>query len=199
MICATIPRCALSAAGPAAGCAEGDPARQKPGEEWKLDPNRVGILGFSAGGHLAASAGTLFDDGHPEAEVAVERESSRPDLMVLCYPVISMAEYAHQGSKANLLGPDPSSELVERYCCEKQVTENTPPAFIWFTADDQAVPVENGLVMALALRRKHVPFELHIFESGPHGLGLALEHPAANKWTLLCERWLLRQWGMKSR
>ncbi|MEH7117326.1 alpha/beta hydrolase [Neobacillus vireti] len=161
--------------------------------DWNLDPARVGILGFSAGGHLVSSAGTHYDIGNLESEDPIERYSSRPDLMVLCYPVISMGEYTHEGSRLNLLGERPEAELVERLSNENQVTEQTPPAFLWHTADDASVPVENSLMFSAGLSLHKVPFDLHIFESGRHGLGLAEEHPEAREWPRLCEKWLRKQ------
>ncbi|WP_426449324.1 alpha/beta hydrolase [Paenibacillus sp. S-38] len=161
--------------------------------EWNIDPARVGILGFSAGGHLASSAGTHYDAGNPEAGDPVERQSCRPDLLVLCYPVITFGPYTHEGSKANLLGEAAPEELVSLMSSERQVNENTPPTFLWHTADDGAVPVENALFFASALSRSRVPFELHVYESGRHGLGLAEDHPQANTWTALCGTWLKKQ------
>ena len=161
--------------------------------DWNLDPNRVGILGFSAGGHLASSAGTHYDFGNPVAKDPIERYSSRPDLLVLCYPVISMGEYTHEGSRLNLLSEKPEAELVELLSNENQITEETPPAFLWHTAEDTSVPVENSLKFAAGLSRHKVPFDLHIFESGRHGLGLAEEHPEAREWPRLCELWLRKQ------
>ena len=161
--------------------------------DWNLDPNRIGILGFSAGGHLASSAGTHYDFGNPSAEDPIERYSSRPNLMVLCYPVISMGEYTHEGSRINLLGEKPDIALVERLSNESQITGQTPPVFLWHTADDASVPVENSLKFVAGLSRHKVPFDLHIFESGMHGLGLASEHPEAREWPRLCELWLRKQ------
>lgn len=159
--------------------------------EWKVDPNRVGIMGFSAGGHLASSAGTHFDAGKAEATDPIERQSSRPDVMILCYPVITMTDpFAHKGSRRNLLGPTPAPELIELMSSEKQVTAQTPPAFIFFTEDDAAVPLENGLMMAAALRQKKIPYELHIYEHGRHGVGLAQKEPALSTWPKLLENWL---------
>ncbi|PLS02875.1 alpha/beta hydrolase [Neobacillus cucumis] len=161
--------------------------------DWNIDPNRVGILGFSAGGHLASSAGTHYDFGSPETAEPIERYSSRPDVIVLCYPVISMGKYTHEGSRLNLLGENPTQELLNELSNDNQITELTPPAFIWHTADDASVPVENSLMFAAGLGRHKVPFDLHIFESGRHGLGLAEEHPEAREWTRLCEKWLRKQ------
>jgi acetyl esterase/lipase len=161
--------------------------------EWRIDPSRIGILGFSAGGHVASSAGTHFDDGNFYAEDPIERASSRPDLMVLCYPVISFQEYAHIGSVTNLLGEEPSDEWTLYYSNHRQVSERTPPTFLWHTSDDASVPVENSLMFAGALRKKGIPFDLHVYESGRHGLGLAVEHPEAFQWTKACELWFRKR------
>jgi acetyl esterase/lipase len=158
-------------------------------EEWQVDPQRVGILGFSAGGHLASTTGTHFET-IPGPEDAVSQFSSRPDAMILCYPVITFGIFGHQGSMENLLGNKPPAQLRDAFSNEKQVTAHTPPAFLWHTADDQSVPVENSLLFAQALSACHVPFELHVFSSGQHGLGLAVDHPYASSWTTLCARWL---------
>lgn len=165
-------------------------------EHWGIDSQRIGVLGFSAGGHLASSAGTHFDAGDPDADDPVERVSSRPDLMVLCYPVISLETYVHQGSKNNLLGNEPDEALVRLMSSEHQVTADTPPAFLWHAADDQAVSAENSLMMAAALSRHKVPYDLHIFESGSkrHGFGLGTDHPQVRAWTDVCSIWL-RQRG----
>lgn len=160
--------------------------------EWNLDPNRLGILGFSAGGHLASSAGTHYDGGNPQAEDPIEREGCRPDFMVLCYPVISFGEYRHDGSRRNLLGDEPLEDEIRLMSNELQVTADTPTAFIWHTSDDPAVPVENALLFAGALSRNKVPFELHSYMTGRHGLGLAEDHPEAQTWPDLCARWLKR-------
>src|SRR5699024_415540 len=121
---------------------------RKNAEKLNIDPNRVGILGYSAGGHLASSAGTHFEDGDELADDPLLRYSSRPDLMILCYHVITMAspQYVQEGSKMHLLGKHPSISLVQLMSSEKRVTENTPPTFLWYTADDEAVPVENSLM-----------------------------------------------------
>lgn len=162
--------------------------------EWGHAPDRVGILGFSAGGHLAASAGTLFDMDHPESDDPVQRHHSRPDAMILCYPVISFGEFRHHGSMMNLLGESPDAAQRELLSLERQVGAGTPPAFIWFTDDDAAVPAENGMLMAMALSRHKIPYELHVFEHGPHGVGLCDQHDlTARSWPDLCGKWLRKQ------
>ncbi len=159
--------------------------------EWGIDSGRIGVMGFSAGGHLAATIATHFDAGSPSATDPVERESSRPAIAVLAYPVISMEDgVTHAGSKRNLLGDAPSPELVASLSNETQVTSRTPPTFLFATADDPVVPVENSLRFADALRAAKVPFELHIFEHGPHGVGLAVGNPALSQWTMLLLTWL---------
>ncbi|MDD3925215.1 MAG: alpha/beta hydrolase [bacterium] len=154
-------------------------------------PDRIGIIGFSAGGHLAASAGTLFDNGNPAADDPVDRAGSRPDAMILCYPVISFGDYRHHGSMTSLLGDEPDAKLRSVLSLENSVTEGTSPAFIWHTASDAGVPVENSLLFARALSEHRVPFELHIFPAGGHGLGLAEADPDVSVWTDLCGRWLV--------
>jgi acetyl esterase/lipase len=166
-------------------------------EEWKLDPKRIGIMGSSAGGHLASTLVTHFDAGKTDAADPIERASSRPDLGILCYPVISMGEFTHGGSKKNLLGENPSPELVKELSNELQVTKDTPPCFIFHTAEDPVVPVENALLFAGALRKAGVPFDLHIYERGQHGIGLGSQPYGSGEqhpWTRDCEFWL-RQRG----
>lgn len=161
--------------------------------EWHLDPKRIGIIGSSAGGHLASTCLTHFDEGKADAADPVDRVSSRPDLGVLCYPVISMGENTHGGSRKNLLGETPSPELIENLSNEKQVTPQTPPTFLFHTVADAAVKVENTLDFAAALRRNGVPFSLHVYPNGGHGIGLGdrdghIEH--RHDWTRECAHWL---------
>lgn len=159
-------------------------------KEWNINPNRIGVLGFSAGGHLAATVGTHFDFGDRNSDDPIERVSCRPDAMILCYPVISFGEFRHEGSMNALLGDKPSQDMIALLSNETQVTADTPPAFLWHTANDPGVLVENSLLFASALSKNKVSFELHIFPEGPHGLGLAQEHPQVKVWTRLCEEWL---------
>lgn len=148
--------------------------------EWKIDAKRVGIMGSSAGGHLASTAVTHFDAGQADAADPIERQSSRPDLGILCYPVISMGAITHSGSKNNLLGPNPDAALVESLSNEKQITKDTPPCFIWHTWEDKTVKVENSLEFATALQKAGVPFDLHIYQPGRHGIGLTDKPPFHN-------------------
>ena len=161
--------------------------------DYGIDPHRIGIMGFSAGGHLAAATGTRVAEAQPRSGDPLDRVSSRPDLMVLLYPVITMGPMTHVPSRDNLLGPNPSQELIDETSNEKHVTSETPPTFLAQGANDAKVPVENSLMFAEALRRAGVPFELHIFEKGKHGFGLKQEDPALDTWPLLCEHWLREQ------
>lgn len=161
-------------------------------DEWQIDRDRIGVIGSSAGGHLASTILTHFDAGRPDDADPVERASSRPTLGILCYPVITMGEHTHAGSRKNLLGPDPAPELVELLSSERQVTAETPPCFIWHTWEDKGVRVENAMLFAEALREKGVRFELHIYEKGGHGIGLGDQGGKAppHRWTADCLAWL---------
>jgi acetyl esterase/lipase len=160
-------------------------------EKWKLDASRIGVMGFSAGGHLASTAGTQFEEANKNADDKIDRASSRPDFLVLCYPVISMtSEYTHKGSRKNLIGDDPSPELAKKMSSELQVTSNTPPTFIFQTDKDTGVPAENAVSFYLALRKAKVPAELHIYQNGPHGVGLAPGDPVLATWKERLADWL---------
>ena len=159
--------------------------------EFRIAPDRIGVWGFSAGGHLASTLATHFDAGNPAAADPVERVSCRPDFAILAYPVISFAtEYAHKGSRRNLLGDNPDPALVENLSNEKQVTAQTPPTFLFHTNEDQGVPAENSVLFYLALRRAGVPAELHIYERGRHGVGLAPNDPVLSSWPQRLADWL---------
>lgn len=165
-------------------------------EKWKLDPKRIGVMGSSAGGHLASTLLTHFDAGHAEAADAIDQQSSRPDLGILCYPVITMGENTHAGSKKNLLGDNPSPQVVKLLSNELQVTKDTPPCFLYHSVEDTVVPVENSIAFASALRAAGVPFDLHIYEKGAHGCGLGMkvyapyEPEKLHPWTKDCLFWL---------
>jgi acetyl esterase/lipase len=159
--------------------------------EWRLDAARIGIMGFSAGGHLAMTASTRFDSGNASSVDVVERAGSRPDFTVLGYPVISMTEaWTHQGSKNSLLGNNPDPQLAQSLSGEQAVTKDTPPTFIFQTNADTTVPAENSVYYYLALRKAGVPAEMHIFEKGPHGVGLANDDAALSEWSKLLANWL---------
>lgn len=145
--------------------------------ELGVAPNRIGIMGFSAGGHLASTAATHFD------------KETRPDFAILGYPVISFDDYAHAGSRRNLLGDNPDPKLVESLSNYKQVTPETPPTFLFHTNEDSGVPPENSVLFYLALRKAKVPAELHIIEKGRHGVGLALQDPILGQWPNLLANW----------
>ncbi|MDB4875048.1 MAG: alpha/beta hydrolase [Gemmatimonadetes bacterium] len=160
---------------------------------WGLDANRIGAMGFSAGGHMASTAATHFDGGAATDTDRVERVSSRPDFLVLLYPVVTMAESsAHRGSRRNLLGDQPSLERVRAMSNETQVTAASPATFIVATTDDATVPVENSVMFYQALVAAKVPTELHIFETGRHGFGLAPGNPTLSAWLTICESWMRR-------
>jgi acetyl esterase/lipase len=168
-------------------------------EQYGFRPDRVGIMGFSAGGHLASTAGTHFDEGKPNASDPIDRVSCRPDFLVLAYPVITMMQpYAHEGSVSNLLGNNASSELRKQLSNELNVTAQTPPTFLLSTSADTVVPPENTIAFYEALHKAGVPAEMHIFEKGPHGVGMDLEDPVLGVWPTLLTNWL-RQRGLLSK
>ncbi|MBN1479321.1 alpha/beta hydrolase [candidate division KSB1 bacterium] len=160
-------------------------------EEWKINPSRIGVLGFSAGGHLASSTGVHFDAGEIDSDDPIKRQSCRPDFMVLVYPVITMTQdYMHKGSRNNLIGEFPDPELAKKMSSESQVTAETPPTFLILSDADTAVPAENSVTFYLALRRAGVPAEMHIFEKGRHGFGLGQLDAILHDWMDLCQQWM---------
>jgi acetyl esterase/lipase len=158
-------------------------------KEWNLKPDRIGIMGFSAGGHLASSVGTHFDAGNPNASDQVEKLSSRPDFMVLVYPVISLGEQGHGGTRQNLLGPSPSEDLVKLFSNEKQVAKDTAPTFLTHANTDSVVPVENSRMFYAALKARQVPAELLEFPQGNHGYS-GYKGPEWDAWQKRCVEWL---------
>lgn len=167
-------------------------------EEWNVDPDQIAVCGFSAGGHLAASLGVHWNKAYLAELLGKDNEAFRPNAMILGYPVITSGEKAHRGSFDNLVGNDP--ELLEEMSLEKQVSKDTPPAFLWHTSNDQAVPVENSLYFSAALSASNIPFECHIFPDGPHGLSLATKElnetpqPECQCWIDLAIDFLKRLW-----
>lgn len=155
---------------------------------WHINPDKIGIMGFSAGGHVAASLSTLYND---KVYKPIDATSAKPDFSLLIYPVISMeASITHMGSRINLLGKHPSPELVKHFSTELQVNASTPPAFLVQSMDDPIVPVQNSISYALALKKYHIPVELHLYEHGGHGYGLGRSHDTESTWPKACENWL---------
>lgn len=157
-------------------------------KEWGINPDKIGIMGFSAGGHLASTLSTHFDEKVYEA---ADSTSARPDFSLLIYPVISMEEsITHKGSQVNLLGDNPSPERIKYFSNELQVNDKTPPAFLIHSIDDGAVPVQNSIEYALAMEKYHIPCELHIYQSGGHGYGLGKSKNTESSWPEACRKWL---------
>lgn len=159
-------------------------------DEYGFDKDKIAVMGSSAGGHLAATLSTLYDMEHYEPTDEVDKEDCRPNATILCYPVIDMYEYRHDGSRQSLLGPRPLEDDKEFLSAYTQVTPDTPPAFIWHTSEDEVVPCQNSLLYAMALADNRVPFEAHIYPYGHHGLGLADEVPHTAQWSTALKKWL---------
>lgn len=158
--------------------------------EFHIDPAKIGILGFSAGGHLASTLGTHFDEKVYEPIDEIDKESARPDFMALGYPVITFGEMTHGGSKGNLIGDNPNTEKADYFSNEKRVNENTPPTFLFHATDDEGVPVENSLLFYRALKDKGVSATMHIYPKGGHGFSLALKDPHLRGWTERMFEWM---------
>ncbi len=166
--------------------------------KWNINPDQVGIMGFSAGGHLASTAGTHYDSGDPAAPDPIEKLSSRPDFMILMYPVITFShDFMHSGSMNALLGEDPTDELKKEYSNELHVTPDTPPAILILASDDKAVPPQNSILFYKALIKNNVPSEMHIYPEGGHGFSLAVGKPHLEHWPEVCMEWL--KWVDSSR
>ena len=159
--------------------------------KWGIEPSKIGVLGFSAGGHLAASAATLYDDPAGRTGAAIDATSARPDFHVLVYPVITLnGPHAHNGSREYLLGKTPAPALVESLSLQNRVTPTTPPGFLVHGGDDASVPVENSVFYYSALRKAGVPAELHVYQHGPHGVGMLPGNGPISDWPRRCEEWL---------
>lgn len=159
--------------------------------EFGVKPDRIGVLGSSAGGHLASCSGTMYDDPDGKTGAALDAVSARPDFLVLLYPVVTLEDpYTHAGSRHNLLGGHPASEMLARMSTDQRVTRDTPPVFMVFAQDDRTVPVENGLMLYAALRKAGVPVELHLYEKGGHGFGMRPGLGQTSEWPQRCEAWL---------
>lgn len=163
-------------------------------KEYDIDPNKIGVMGFSAGGHLASTLGTHYDSGIQDADNEIDKTNTRPNFMILIYPVISMSSrFTHRGSRQFLLGPNPDKALTDSLSNEKQIDSMTPPAFLVHSSDDKVVPPENSIHFYLALSQNNVPAEMHIYEYGGHGYGMAPDDPVLNSWTDRCQDWLSRK------
>lgn len=168
-------------------------------KKYGIRPDRIGFMGFSAGGHLASTIGTHFDSGDPKAADPVDRVSCRPDFLVLAYPVISfVAPYSHSASAKHLLGDNPDPKVAEELSSDLHVTSETPPTFLFSTSADKLVPAENSVAFYLALHKAGVPAEMHVFEKGPHGVGLDLGDPVLGQWPTLLANWM-RERGLLRR
>ncbi len=167
--------------------------------EFGIDPGKIGVLGFSAGGHLAYMTALRYRDAELNPEDPIDAVSSKPNLAVPCYAVASFEQFHNSGSTVNFLGEENTAEMRHQYSAEQNVTEDTPPMFLWHAADDPAVPVENALNMAMALRAKRVPFALHVYPFGGHGKNLAKDIPMACAWPEACAAWLYEIFEMEAK
>ena len=167
-------------------------------KNWKIDSEKIGVMGFSAGGHLASTLATHFEVENQHAKDPTDRISSRPDFLILGYPVISMEEFTHAGSRKNLLGNNPSNELLTQLSNHKQIQPDSPPTFLFHTDEDKAVPCENSVLFYLELRKQGIPAELHIYERGRHGVGFADKDPILSTWKNRLKDWLIIRGAVKN-
>lgn len=162
-------------------------------DEWHIDPAKTGVMGFSAGGHLASTATTIYQKGDPSSTDPLKRIDTRPSFAILMYPVITMdTSFAHRGSRNMLLGPTPTEEMVNALSTEKRITPSTPPVFLVHSDDDKTVPPLNSVVFYEALKKNKVPASMFIYDHGGHGFGMAVADPVLNQWPALCVQWLQR-------
>ena len=167
---------------------------RKNGQKWEINPEKIGVLGFSAGGHLASSLSTHHDQGLKKSNLEIEKFASRPDFSILIYPVVTMKHpYVHTGSRKSLIGETPSSEMVEYFSNEMQVKDDTPPAILIHSDDDSGVLVENSVNYYLALRKYKIPAALHVWEDGGHGYGLAKSQGSVKDWPYICQNWMIQR------
>jgi acetyl esterase/lipase len=160
-------------------------------KEWNINPNKIGVMGFSAGGHLASTLSTHYDKGNPQAKDSIEQYSSRPNFSILVYPVVTMSKsYGHKGSTEALLGKNPSQELLNNFSNELQITKDTPPTFLVHSSDDNVVPVKNSLIYYEALQKNNIPAEMHIYPYGGHGYSLAIGKGHLASWIDRCTDWI---------
>ena len=167
---------------------------RKNGQKWEINPEKIGVLGFSAGGHLASSLSTHHDQGLKKSNLEIEKFASRPDFSILIYPVVTMKHpYVHMGSRKSLIGEAPSNEMVEYFSNEMQVKDDTPPAILIHSDDDSGVLVENSVNYYLALRKHKIPAALHVWEDGGHGFGLAKNRGSVKDWPYICQNWMIQR------
>ena len=167
---------------------------RKNAKKWGIDPEKIGVLGFSAGGHLASSLSTHHDQGLKKSNLEIEKTGCRPDFSILIYPVVAMkSPYVHLGSRKSLIGEMPSSEMVEYFSNELQVKADTPPTILIHSDDDSVVLVENSVNYYLALRKFKIPAALHIWEDGGHGYGLAKNEGSVKDWPDICHKWMIQR------
>jgi acetyl esterase/lipase len=169
-------------------------------EEWGYNPDKIGVLGFSAGGHLASTLSVHNDNGIENSKIEIEKIGSRPDFSILIYPVITMKDpYAHSGSRESLLGKKPSKEDIKYFSPEMQVNTNTPPAILIHSTDDEVVPVENSIMYYRALIKNNIPASIHVWENGGHGYGISRAVGSVKSWTKITQEWIVQRQLIKNK